>query len=92
MSPSELASSLTSVLVGRDGAVSVTVTDDWMLHVHGVSYSVGIRLTPDQRTPESAVAAVRAVAPWAIPWDRRAPSTSGGTIGWSGGEGSGREN
>jgi hypothetical protein len=68
MSPSELASRLASVLVGRDGAVRVSITDDWELHVHGVSYSVGVKLPEEQRNPEGAVAAVRAVAPWAVPW------------------------
>lgn len=68
MTTSELASALTAVLVGRDGAVRLTITDDWWLHVHGVSYSVGLNLPPEQRSVQGALAAVRAVAPWAIPW------------------------
>ena len=73
MSPSELATTLTAVLVGRDGAVRVSVNDDWLLHVHGVSYSIGVPLSPGERDLEGAVAAVRSVAPWVIPWDRRGP-------------------
>jgi hypothetical protein len=92
MNPSELASSVAAVLVGRDGAVRVSITDDWHLHVHGVSYSVGVKLPEEQRSRDGAVAAIRAVAPWAVPWaipqeGRPPPSTR--LDEWPGGKGSG---
>jgi hypothetical protein len=73
MTVPELATTLTAVLVAPDGAVRVSITDDWVLHVHGISYSAGVKLSPEQRNPEGAVAAVRGVAPWAIPWGRGIP-------------------
>jgi hypothetical protein len=70
MTPRELAASLTDVLVTRDGAASVSITPDWVLFVHGISYSVGVKLAPSQRSPEGAIAAIAGVAPWALPWGR----------------------
>jgi hypothetical protein len=71
MTPSELASSLTRIFTGRDASARVSISDQWALHVDAGRYSVGVRLSPEQRTPETAVAAVRAASLWS--WSMGAP-------------------
>jgi hypothetical protein len=71
MTPSELASSLTRIFIGRDASARVSISDEWALRVDGGRYSVGVRLSPEQRTPETAVAAVRSASLWG--WSMAAP-------------------
>jgi hypothetical protein len=71
MTSSELASSLARIFIGRDASARVSISDDWALRVDGGRYSVGVRLSSEQRTPETAVSAVRAASLWS--WSMAAP-------------------
>ena len=71
MTPSELASRLTRVFIGRDVAARVSISDEWVLSVDSGRYSLGVRLSPEDRTPEKAVAAVRSASLWG--WSMAAP-------------------
>lgn len=71
MSPSELASRLTTILVARDVAARASISDEWVLRVDSGRYSVGVQLSPEDRTPERAIAAVRSASLWG--WSIAAP-------------------
>ena len=64
MTPSALASSLTGILNGRDAVVRIWISNEWVLRVDGGRYSVAVQLSPEERTPETAVAAVLAASLW----------------------------
>ena len=77
MVPSELATSITRIFVARDPSARVSISDDWALSVEGAGCSVTVRLSPAERTPDAAVAAVRAAGQWG--WAVAAPLTASGT-------------
>jgi hypothetical protein len=64
MTPSELASSLTGIFIRRDAMARVSISNEWALRVDGGRYSVAVQLSPEERTPETAVAAVLAASLW----------------------------
>jgi hypothetical protein len=64
MTPSELASSLTRIFIGRDASARVSISNEWALRVDGDRYSLAVQLSPRERTPETAVAAVRDASLW----------------------------
>ena len=64
MTPSELAVSLARIFAARDAQAGVSIDDAWGLCVHRGQHSVSVRLSPDQRTLDAAVAAVRAAGQW----------------------------
>ena len=71
MTPSELTSRLATIFIGRDLAARASISDDWVLRVDRGPYSVGVRLSSEDRTPERAVAAVRSASLWG--WSMAAP-------------------
>src|SRR5262249_28533922 len=71
MTSSELAARLTRMFIGRDVAARVSISDEWVLRVESGRYSLGVRLAPEQRTPETAVPAVRSASLWG--WSVAAP-------------------
>jgi hypothetical protein len=74
MTPSELASSLTTIFIGRDASARVSISNDWALRVDGGRYSVAVQLSPEERTPETAVAAVLAASLWG--WSMAEPTAA----------------
>jgi hypothetical protein len=71
MTPSELASRLAAIFIGRDVAARTSISSEWVLRVDSGRYSVGVRLSPEERTPERAVAAARSASLWG--WSMMAP-------------------
>ena len=74
MTPSELASSLTGIFIGRDASARVSISNEWALRVDGGRYSVAVQLSPEERTPETAVAAVLAASLWG--WSLAEPTAA----------------
>jgi hypothetical protein len=81
MQPSELQDLVTRALVRRGGAATlITMSDDWVMTVKGANYDVHIVLSPEQRSVESALAAVRRVLPWAMRWDEPSVDVGPGDV------------
>jgi hypothetical protein len=72
MIPSELASRLTRIFIGRDVAARVSISEEWVLRVESGRYSLWVRLSPEDHTPEKAVAAVRSASLWG--WSMATPT------------------
>ena len=64
MTPSDFAAMLTRMFIERDGDARVSISDDWMLRVDSGRYSVGVRLSREERTPDAAVSAIRSASLW----------------------------